>query len=340
MSRPIERVFRHARRRIKPPPATDARALPLPLPEPVARPVPVARARRAAVVRKRALGVERRSLGWLVAGDRSPAFGRSLALACIGAVVWAIGLHLAETPLLRQGALAPAVAERLLLEVDNAGSRRLAALARRLPTHWTASAETRRIVRLAADDVGIDPGYLLAVAALESSFDPTARAAGTTARGLYQFTEDTWLRVVKVFGVKHGLADFAAAIVVAADGGVSLPDAALRKTLLELRNDAAVAAVMAAELALDNKSRLERLLGRPVSTGEIYLAHFLGLTSAAHMIEAAYARPQVPAAHVVPAAAVTNPGVFGPASDPVSAGAIVARIEAYFRDDVPRLAST
>jgi hypothetical protein len=318
MSRRIERVFRQARRRTKARPAA-------------ARGVPAA---------KRAASLERRSLGWLVAGDRSPAFGRSLALACLGAVLWAIGLHLVETPLLRQDALPAAVAERLLLEVDNAGSRRLGALARRLPMRWSASAETRRAIRTAAGGVGLDAGYLLAVAALESSFDPTARAPGTTARGLYQFTEDTWLRVVKVFGTKHGLAEYARAIVVAADGGVSLPEASLRKTLLELRNDPAVAAVMAAELALDNKTRLEQRLGRPVSTGEVYLAHFLGLTSAARMIEAAYARPHVPAAHILPAAAETNPGVFGPASDPVSAGAIVARIEAYFRDDVPRLAST
>jgi hypothetical protein len=324
MSRPIERVFRHARRPAKRRPAA-ARAAP---------------AAPAAPAAKRGPAVERRSLGWLIAGDRSPAFGRSLALASLGAVVWAIGLHLAETPLLRQGALAPAVVERLLLEVDNAGSRRLGALARRLPTRWTASAEMRRVVRTAADDVGVDPGYLLAVAALESSFDPTARAPGTTARGLYQFTEDTWLRVVKVFGTKHGLEAYAAAIVVAADGGVSLPEVSLRKTLLELRNDPAVASVMAAELALDNRTRLEQRLRRPVSTGEIYLAHFLGLTPAARMIEAAYAHPHVPAAHILPAAAETNPGVFGPASDPVSAGAMVARIEAYFRDDVPRLAST
>jgi hypothetical protein len=334
MSRPIERVFRHARRRTKPRPATAVAA--------AARQV----ARRAPIVEKLpsaekgAPAAERRSLGWLVAGDRSPAFGRSLALACIGAVVWAIGLHLAETPLLRQNALPAAVAERLLLEVDNAGSRRLGALTRRLPTRWTASAQMRHAIRKAAGDVGIDAGYLLAVAALESSFDPAAHATGTTARGLYQFTEDTWLRVVKVFGTKHGLDAYATAIVVAADGGVALPEASVRNTLMELRNDPAIAAVMAAELALDNKTRLERLLGRPISTGEIYLAHFLGLTSAARMIEAAYARPHVPAARILPAAAETNPGVFGPASDPVSAGAIVARIEAYFRDDVPRLAST
>jgi hypothetical protein len=316
MSRPIERVFRHARRRTKSRPATVAR------------------------VAKRAPPLERRSLGWLVAGDRSPAFGRSLAVACIGAVVWAIGLHLAETPLLRQAALAPAVAERLMLEVDNAGSRRLGVLARRLPTRWAASAETRHAIRKAAGDVGIDAGYLLAVAALESSFDADARATGTTARGLYQFTEDTWLRVVKVFGTKHGLAEHAAAIVVAANGSVSLPEETVRKTVMELRSDPALAAAMAAELALDNKTRLERLLGRPVSTGELYLAHFLGVTSASRMIQAAYARPHVPASLILPAAAETNPGVFGPASDPVSAGTIVARIEAYFRDDVPRLAST
>ena len=32
------------------------------------------------------------SLTWVMAGDRSGVFGRSLALACIGAVLWVLAL--------------------------------------------------------------------------------------------------------------------------------------------------------------------------------------------------------------------------------------------------------
>jgi hypothetical protein len=131
-----------------------------------------------------------------------------------------------------------------------------------------------------------------------------------------------------------------AAIAVRDDGSVFLPQSAARQTLMALRSEPAIAALMAAELAIDNKMRLERFLGRPVSAAETYLAHFLGVGPAARIIEAAHARPHVAAAHLLPAAAETNPRVFGPADEPISAGAIVARIEAYFRDDVPRLAST
>src|SRR5258708_10824611 len=84
-------------------------------------------------------------------------------------------------------------------------------------------ADVRRAINGAARSVGVDAGYMAAVAARESAFDPTARADGTTAAGLYQFTADTWLRVVKVFGDRHGLADEAQQIAVGRDGGVSLP---------------------------------------------------------------------------------------------------------------------
>jgi hypothetical protein len=299
---------------------------------------PVAPGARPPRAKRARAEAEHRSLAWLLSGDRTAAFARSFLVAAVAAVAWAIALHLGETPLLGPETLSPVLAERLLLDRDDAGPRRLALFTRKLPTQWTVPEETRQAIRDAADRVGVDAGFLTAVAALESSFDAQARAPRTTARGLYQFTEDTWLRVVKVFGAKHGLAVFAAAIALGEDGAVVLPQWDVRQTLMQLRSDPATAALMAAELALDNKMRLERLLARPVSPAEIYLAHFLGLASAARMIEAASAHPHVSAARLLPAAAATNPGVFGPPDEPVSAGAIVARIEAYVREDVPRLA--
>jgi hypothetical protein len=278
------------------------------------------------------------SLAWLIAGDRSGVFGRSLALACVGAVLWAVALDWLSGRFGERG-LPPAVAERLLQDVETGNARQLADLARRLPAEWRVGEPTRRAIRSAADRVGVDPGYLFGVAALESSFRPAARARGTTAAGLYQFTEETWLRVVKVFGPRYGLGAFAAEIAVD-DDNVAMPKTARRALLMQLRDDPETSALMAAELALDNQMRLERRLGRAVSPAEVYLAHFLGVASAARMIAAADAEPARAGVALVPAAAESNPGVFGTANDRVSAGAIRARFESFFRDAVPRFSGT
>ncbi|HXZ14884.1 MAG TPA: transglycosylase SLT domain-containing protein [Roseiarcus sp.] len=279
------------------------------------------------------------SLTWVMAGDRTGVFGRSLALACIGAVFWVLALDWTISHV-RRGGASQALGERLLGDVETGDRRQLADLARRLPAHFVVPERTRDAIRNAADVVGVDPGYLFGVAALESSFNPTARARGTSATGLYQFTEGTWLRVVKVFGAKHGLGDFAAEITAADDDNVFMRRGARRQALMHMRDDPHLAALFAAELALDNEMRLESLLGRAVSSAEIYLAHFLGVASAARMIAAADRQPRAAGRVLVPAAAETNPGVFGAPDEPVSAGAIRARFERFFRDQVSLFAGT
>ncbi len=190
-----------------------------------------------------------------------------------------------------------------------------------------------RAIAHATDVVGVDAAYMTAVAARESGFDPVVRAEGTTATGLYQFTEDTWLRALKIFGVRHGLTELAQQITIDEYGGVSVR-AGARAKLLQLRNDPKLSALMAAELARDNKARLERLLGRDVSPAETYLAHFLGVGQAARIIAAAHSKPHVSGARLLPAAARSNPAVFAPAGHAASAGAIVGKIEAYFSREV------
>jgi hypothetical protein len=196
----------------------------------------------------------------------------------------------------------------------------------------------RRAIRRAAREVGVDAGFLIAVAAKESSFDPAARAEGTTALGLYQFTADTWLRVVKVFGAKHGLGEEALAITVARDGSVAMPDDAARATLLARRTDRLLSALMAAELARDNAARLARMLNRDVTPAETYIAHFLGLSQAARLIVAADATPRVSGAALLPAAATHNGGIFNPSGHAASAAALVGEIDAYFTRQAPRFA--
>jgi hypothetical protein len=230
----------------------------------------------------------------------------------------------------------PIVGERLLLPVEQQGTRVWRAPG--LPPIAAVPVDVRRAIRRAAREVGVDAGFLIAVAAKESSFDPAARAEGTTALGLYQFTADTWLRVVKVFGAKHGLGEEALAITVARDGSVAMPDDAARATLLARRTDRLLSALMAAELARDNAARLARMLNRDVTPAETYIAHFLGLSQAARLIVAADATPRVSGAALLPAAATHNGGIFNPSGHAASAAALVGEIDAYFTRQAPRFA--
>lgn len=271
------------------------------------------------------------SLAWVAAGDRTGLFRRSALAAILGAAIWVTLLTFADERLGGRGAPGP-LAERLLLAVEGAGTTSPELLLARPPA--TMPEDVRRAITRAAAMVGVDRLFLVAVAARESSFDPGAYAQRTSAAGLYQFTEDTWLRVVKVFGPRYGLGAYAAAITVGDDGAVALPQGTLRRRLMRLRYDPGTAALMAAELARDNRQRLARVLGRPVSPAETYIAHFLGLAQAARMINAAASQPGMAAARLLPAAAQSNPAMF----HGTSAAAVVHAIEAYFRDQVPRFA--
>jgi Transglycosylase SLT domain len=178
--------------------------------------------------------------------------------------------------------------------------------------------------------VGIKTSYLMVVAARESSFDPRKCAHRTSATGLYQFTADTWLRAVHAFGARHGLDRYVREITVDRRGDVSMRDAAARTKLLRLRADPRLSALMAAELARDNDTRLSRVLGRPVTPAELYMAHLLGVMPAARVIEAARSAPYTPGARLLPAAARANPGVFKPLGRVASARAIVHKITVYY----------
>lgn len=162
----------------------------------------------------------------------------------------------------------------------------------------------------AASRTGADFGFLMATAATESGFDPTAQARTSSARGLFQFIDSTWLATVRDHGAKHGLAAEAAAIGNGPSGAPTVPDPTTRDRILALRDDPRLNAAMAAELAADNQAVLEQRTGRPVGETELYLAHFLGAGSAARFLNAMQEAPDQPAAGLFPTAARANRPVF------------------------------
>ena len=161
-------------------------------------------------------------------------------------------------------------------------------------------------IRKASASSGIPFELMMATAKLESGFQPGAQASTSSASGLFQFTQQTWLNAVKEHGVEHGLAPEAAAIVDHG-GRLTTSDPAMRKRILDLRNDPSSAAALAGDYMRDMSNTLSASLGRPATPGEIYLAHFLGVGGARQMISAA---PNQAAASVIPAAAHANATMF------------------------------
>ena len=91
---------------------------------------------------------------------------------------------------------------------------------------------------------------------VESAGDARAKNTRSTATGLGQFIESTWLRMMRTYRP-----DLVASLS--------------RAELLELRFDPALSRTMVANLARENEAFLQAR-GHQVTPGRLYLAHFLG----------------------------------------------------------------
>lgn len=166
------------------------------------------------------------------------------------------------------------------------------------------------VIEEAARLAGVDAAFLRATAVRESSNNAYAIATTSSARGLYQFINQTWLQSVGKWGSRHGLAREASLIRWDGRGRAYVTDASAERDILMLRFDPQLSARMAAESAAENAAVLGRALGRRPSAGELYAAHLLGSGGAARLIRAAYAQPDLPAVRLFPSAAASNPRLF------------------------------
>ncbi len=162
----------------------------------------------------------------------------------------------------------------------------------------------------ASNSTGTSFEYLLETAKRESALDPKAKAATSTASGLFQFIESTWLETLKRSGPELGLGALADKIERGADGRYRVPDPQDRRDILALRNDPDVASMMAGALTRTNAAYLQGRIGRDPTEGELYIAHFLGARGAADMISLAQSKPNAAAAEYFPRQAGANPSIF------------------------------
>jgi hypothetical protein len=188
----------------------------------------------------------------------------------------------------------------------------------------------------ASASTGVDFQYLYKQAGIESGYNANAQASTSSASGLYQFTNQTWLGVIKAHGAEHGLSWAANAITRDANGHYSVSDDTTKQEILALRQSPETSAAMAGEYASDNKDILQAKLGREANSTDLYMAHFLGPAGATRFLKAKDADPDQAAASVMPAAARANKWVFyDKAGNPRSLADVYARFAARFDQAAP-----
>jgi hypothetical protein len=129
-----------------------------------------------------------------------------------------------------------------------------AQLAQEMPTEVASGTVKNRgeifdVISSASEKYGIDPKSMMAIAKLESSFNPKAKNPRSSAGGLFQFIDST----AKGYG-------------------------------LDDRFDAAKASDAAARLARDNSNAFNKRFGRSPSAGELYLMHQQGSGGALRLL--------------------------------------------------------
>ena len=194
-------------------------------------------------------------------------------------------------------------------------------------------------IQRASTATGVDFSFLLGTARRESAFNPGAHAKTSSAAGLFQFVDQTWLSTLKQHGAKYGYARYAELIQQGSDGRFRVDGAEARRTVMDLRLDPHAASLMAGELASDHASYLRGRMGRDPTSGELYAAHVLGPQGSARLIEAVRANPSVTAASLFPDAAGSNRGLFYREGRAVSAGELYANLTSTPSGAAPAISS-
>ncbi|HOO52487.1 MAG TPA: transglycosylase SLT domain-containing protein, partial [Alphaproteobacteria bacterium] len=162
-----------------------------------------------------------------------------------------------------------------------------------------AGAKISSAIQSASQKTGVDFSYLLQQAQVESSFKADAKAKTSSATGLYQFIDRTWLQMVNKYGDKYGLSQYADQI---SDTG-KVANSKIKAEILNLRNDAKICSLMAGELACENKNYLESKVSGDIGSTELYMAHFMGPGGASKFLNALRSNPTASAADAFPQAA-------------------------------------
>src|SRR5947199_1313757 len=100
-----------------------------------------------------------------------------------------------------------------------------------------AATAVTNAIRSAASQTGTSFNYLLATAKIESDLDPNLTMKSSSATGLFQFIDQTWLGTLKQAGPAFGYGSYANAIERDASGRYTVQDPEMRREIMKLRTD-------------------------------------------------------------------------------------------------------
>jgi len=187
------------------------------------------------------------------------------------------------------------------------------------------SGVVEQAIQRAANATGVDFGFLMRTAKRESGFNPGIHARTSSAAGLFQFVDQTWLSMLKQHGSKYGYGNYANMIQRGSDGRYHVAGGAeARASVMDLKLDPCAAAYMGAELASECTAYLRGRIGREPTSGEIYAAHMLGPQGSAKLIESMRTSPGADAAAMFPDAAGANKTIFYHGGRPATVSQVYA----------------
>ncbi len=203
----------------------------------------------------------------------------------------------------------------------------------------------RNALQAAAHASGVDPDLLAAVAWRESRFDPKARNRSSSAKGLLQFTNATWLQMIRDYGSQYNKAGYASAIRKDKSGGFVVSGRHMRTEILRLRSDPALSAKLAAENMQRERAAIQDRIGRGVVPADLYLLHVLGPTGTIRFLTAAFQRPSEPSSTVVDWKVLRNAGLLARDGRPLTVANTYAAVQAmldaqHARSEASALAAT
>lgn len=162
-------------------------------------------------------------------------------------------------------------------------------LAQRDARSYGISTTAAAAIRLGSLRTGVDFEYMMELSAAESNFDHAVQASTSSATGLYQFTEDTWLQTIRRYGDAYGMSPLAGQMSNTFDmngmlvGRVENPF--IRTTSFDLRKQPHIMGLLAAEFQQRNQFRITCVIRRPLTRTEMYFGHFLGAEGAITFIQ-------------------------------------------------------
>jgi peptidoglycan hydrolase-like protein with peptidoglycan-binding domain len=186
-------------------------------------------------------------------------------------------------------------------------------LARVDAARFTIGSDVLAAIRLGSIRTGVDFSFLMELARVESNFNPTARAPGSSATGLFQFKDYPWLEAIRAFGADYGLKDYATRVQPINDEEHEekpIVRDPLQLEVLALRLNPRLSTLMAAENIKRNLQILSGKTRHEPGRTELYLAHYFGPDGAVMFLKTLDEKPATIAGDIFPKEAASNPEVF------------------------------